>query len=81
MTRNAAVTYGPVNVRVNSVHPGYIDTRMSEGEDLDAARARTPLGRIGQPAEVARAVLFLAGDAASFITGAQLYVDGGYAAA
>jgi len=71
-------------VRVNSVHPGFIDTPI-----LDPARGTraeqammdlTPLGRLGQPAEVAAGVAYLASDDASFVTGLELYIDGGYMA-
>lgn len=77
------------NIRVNSVHPGWVRTEMVEEgmskiEDgdaiLDQIRALHPLGRFGEPVEIANAVLFLASDEASFITGAELLVDGGYVA-
>jgi NAD(P)-dependent dehydrogenase (short-subunit alcohol dehydrogenase family) len=81
MTKNAAMSYAADQIRVNSIHPGLIATPMIEAQD-DAISNRlielTPLGRIGQPQEVANAVLFLVSDEASFITGTQLAVDGGY---
>jgi len=83
ITRNTAVTYAQAGVRANAVHPGLIDTPMSRGnseEFNEAIIARTPLARRGTPAEVAACVLFLAGDGASFVTGASLYVDGGFSA-
>ena len=77
------------NIRVNSVHPGWVRTEMVEEgmaklEDgdamMDQIRALHPIGRFGEPEEIANAVLFLASDEASFITGAELVVDGGYTA-
>ena len=66
---------------MNAICPGYIATPMNEQEpDLDAAIAATPLGRVGTPQEVSNAVLFLVSPAASFITGTELVVDGGYLA-
>ncbi|MDQ0867318.1 SDR family NAD(P)-dependent oxidoreductase [Arthrobacter globiformis] len=82
MTRTAAVEFAPDGIRVNSVAPGIIETPMTR-EVLAAAGdahpdiTRTPLLRAGQPHEVANAVLFLASDEASYITGAELLVDGG----
>ncbi|WP_111768697.1 SDR family NAD(P)-dependent oxidoreductase [Nakamurella deserti] len=81
MTKNAALTYAADGVRVNSVHPGLIATPMIAAQDDSISQGLidvTPLGRIGRPEEVANAVLFLASDEASFITGAQLMVDGGF---
>ncbi len=76
-------------IRVNSVHPGYVATELvtagaaaMEGGDalLEQLRLLHPLGRFGEPEEIAHAVLFLASDEASFITGSELVVDGGYTA-
>jgi NAD(P)-dependent dehydrogenase (short-subunit alcohol dehydrogenase family) len=81
MTKNAAMSYAADGVRVNSVHPGLIHTPMIDAQDDAISQGLidvTPLGRIGQPSEVANAVLFLASDEASFMTGGQLFVDGGY---
>ena len=81
MTKNAAATYAADNVRVNSVHPGFILTPMTEAQDSsisDGLVAKTPLGRAGQASEVAAAIAFLASDDASFVTGVQLLVDGGF---
>ncbi len=83
LTRSAAVDYAPHNVRVNAVCPGPIATRIAPepGTELHQRQLRkTPLGRVGQPREVAYAALFLAGDEASYITGAVLPVDGGWTA-
>ena len=73
---------GPSHIRVNCVEPGVIATEMNASLDEETCRIladETPLGRIGMPGEVAQAVVFLAGDAASFITGQILGVDGGFA--
>jgi len=81
MTKNAAMSYAADGVRVNSVHPGIIHTPMIDAQDseiTDGLVATCPLGRIGQPEEVANAVLFLASDEASYVTGLQMFVDGGY---
>jgi 3alpha(or 20beta)-hydroxysteroid dehydrogenase len=84
LTKHAAVTYAPDNVRVNSIHPGITGTVPvlvdQPAEATAAIVAATPLGRIAQPIEIARAVLFLASDDASFVTGSELIVDGGYLA-
>jgi NAD(P)-dependent dehydrogenase (short-subunit alcohol dehydrogenase family) len=83
LTRQMALAYAPENIRVNCICPGYIATPIIQGilddpERLKQTSARHPMGRIGQPEEVAAAVAFLASDEASFITGAILAVDGGY---
>ncbi|MBN3786416.1 glucose 1-dehydrogenase [Burkholderia sp. Ac-20353] len=83
MTKNAAVTYGPEGIRTNSVHPGLIETPMTEHQDADlnaSLIAATPLKRIGKPIDVANGVLFLASDEASYVNGAELAIDGGYLA-
>ena len=83
MTRNLAVEWAEDGVRVNSVAPWYIRTRRTSGklsdpDYLDDVLLRTPLGRIGEPEEVAAAVAFLCLPAASYITGECIAVDGGF---
>ena len=81
-TKAAAVRYGPQGVRVNSVHPGYLPPMLNAtnaGERADKI-AQTPLRRLGEPIEVAYGVLFLASDEASFVTGTELVIDGGFIA-
>ncbi len=83
MTRNLAVEWAEDGVRVNSVAPWYIRTRrtsdkLSDPDYLDEVLLRTPLGRIGEPEEVAAAVAFLCLPAASYITGECIAVDGGF---
>jgi 3-oxoacyl-[acyl-carrier protein] reductase len=80
MVRSLAREAGSRGVRVNAVAPGYISTDMTAGltdEQRDAVLAATPLGRLGEPDDVAAAVAFLVSDAAAFITGAVLSVNGG----
>ena len=82
-TRSVAYDYGPYNIRANAICPGAIRTRISppEGSELHQRQiGKTFLGRVGQPNEVAGAALFLASDAASYVTGAVLPVDGGWSA-
>ncbi|HET8571045.1 MAG TPA: SDR family NAD(P)-dependent oxidoreductase [Candidatus Limnocylindria bacterium] len=80
LTKNLALLWAPHGVRVNSVHPGFIETPILGETDRAQLVAVTPLGRLGQPEEVAEAIAYLVSPAASFITGAELYVDGGYLA-
>jgi len=80
MTRVWARELGRSNVRVNAVAPGFTATEMvlkMPEKVLEAMKARTPLGRAGEPRDIANAYFFLASDEASFITGAVLSVDGG----
>ena len=82
LTRAMAIDHGPQGIRVNAICPGYIETPMLDkafaaGEaDREAIMKFHPLGRIGKPADVADAALFLASEGASFISGATLAVDG-----
>ena len=85
LTKATAIQYAADGIRCNSVHPGYIDTAMTERmmsdpqirqQRLDA----TPLGRIGTVDDIANGVLFLASDESSFMTGSELVIDGGYTA-
>ena len=81
MTRSAARELAPFNIRVNAVLPGLIDTPMvSNRVGKDAFVSRVPLGRIGNPGDVTGVVLFLASNPDSYITGAEIPVDGGYLA-
>ncbi len=85
LTKSLAYELGTSGVRVNSVHPGGVDTPMGNArglppDQLNMAFRRVPLQRIGQPDEVAQASLFLASDEASYVTGAELAVDGGWGA-
>lgn len=83
MSKNAAMTYVTEGIRVNSVHPGFIHTPLTDAQapELNAVViAATPMKRGGRPIEVAQGCLFLASDEASYITGAELVIDGGYLA-
>jgi NAD(P)-dependent dehydrogenase (short-subunit alcohol dehydrogenase family) len=87
LTRALALDHVADGIRVNAVCPGTVDSpwvrRLVEdaGESLDALRARQPMGRLGLPEEVADAVAYLASDAAAFVTGTALVIDGGLTAA
>lgn len=90
MTKNAAIHWAKEGVRVNSIHPGFIDTPMiaplMSGDAPEAKAmaaqivATTPMGRVGTPDEIAAAIAFLASSDASYVTGAELFVDGGFSA-
>jgi len=85
LSKSLAVAWGREGIRVNAVAPGWTDTPMTRGMSADVERnarvlGRTPLGRWGQPEEIAQGIVFLCSPAASFITGALLPIDGGYTA-
>ncbi|WP_408956275.1 SDR family NAD(P)-dependent oxidoreductase [Natroniella sp. ANB-PHB2] len=83
LTRSLAVEYAKDGIRVNSVCPGYINTPLIDGleeEALNHLISLHPMRRLGEPEEIAKVTTFLASDDASFITGANLLVDGGYTA-
>lgn len=90
MSKNDAITYASEKIRVNSIHPAYIWTPMVEkhlratAPDLDAAKsaagAAHPIGNMGEPDDIAWAVVWLASDEAKFVTGAEIAIDGGYTA-
>jgi NAD(P)-dependent dehydrogenase (short-subunit alcohol dehydrogenase family) len=83
MSKNAAMTYVADGIRVNSVHPGFIHTPLTDAQAPDLNEvviASTPMKRGGQPIEVAYGCLYLACDESSYVTGAELVIDGGYLA-
>jgi 3alpha(or 20beta)-hydroxysteroid dehydrogenase len=82
LTKVAALELGHSGIRVNAVHPGGVDTVMGNpaGIDMDEYYAGIPVPRVGKPNDIAQAVLFLVSDAASYITGTSLVVDGGWLA-
>ena len=84
LTKNVALLWAPQGVRVNSIHPGFIDTPLldqARGTEFEQVMLQaTPMGRLGRSEEIAAAVAFLASDDASFVTGCELAVDGGYLA-
>lgn len=83
LTKTAAIEYAKEGIRINSVHPGGVDTdmlRVLGEEGRRAAMLAHPLGRFATPQDIAYGVLYLASDEASFVTGAELVIDGGYTA-
>ncbi|MGX5850629.1 SDR family NAD(P)-dependent oxidoreductase [Mesorhizobium sp. PL10] len=83
MSKNAALTYVGDGIRVNSIHPGIISTPMIDAQESSITAAIvniTPMKRLGRPEEIAYGALFLASDESSFMTGAELVIDGGYTA-
>ncbi|MFB7111687.1 glucose 1-dehydrogenase [Streptomyces sp. NPDC001698] len=81
LTKIGAVELGTARIRVNSVHPGMTYTPMTASVGIEPGEGKypnTPMGRVGEPSEIAGAVVFLLSDAASYVTGAELAVDGGW---
>ncbi|MEF2978584.1 SDR family NAD(P)-dependent oxidoreductase [Subtercola sp. YIM 133946] len=81
LSKNLALSYACDGIRSNSIHPGIIDTPLIAAQDADITAgvvAQTPLGRLGTAREIANGALFLASDESSFMTGAELVIDGGY---
>ena len=85
MTKNAALRYAKEGIRVNSMHPGFVDTPMVaqiKGTPTeDVIKQNTPLGRLAKPKEIGDVIAFLCGPKASCMTGSEVYVDGGWTAA
>lgn len=81
LSKSLALGWAKQGVRVNSVHPGFILTPILGETDQQMLADMTPMGRIGQPEEMAAVICFLASDDASFVTGAEFVADGGYTAA
>jgi NAD(P)-dependent dehydrogenase (short-subunit alcohol dehydrogenase family) len=84
-TKVTAVQHAVDKIRCNSVHPGPIETpmtaeRLTEPEQRRRVLSQIPLGRIGQPEDIAYGVLYLASDEAAFVTGSELVIDGGFTA-
>jgi 2-deoxy-D-gluconate 3-dehydrogenase len=85
LTKSLAVSWGPENIQVNAILPGYIESELTQRAELEkpgsfaAKLARTPAGRIGTPQDVAGAAVFLSAAASDYITGVSIPVDGGYA--
>lgn len=84
LTKTAAIEYAKDHIRINSVHPGVVDTEMVRGllhsEAMQTILAAHPLGRVGTSEDIAYGVLYLASDESSFVTGAELVIDGGFTA-
>lgn len=83
MTRSLGITYAAQGIRINAVCPGYVETHLLDYLSTEIKEELTklhPIGRLGRPEEIAKAVVFLASEDASFIVGANLLIDGGYTA-
>jgi NAD(P)-dependent dehydrogenase (short-subunit alcohol dehydrogenase family) len=86
LTKSLAIAYAKDKIRVNAIAPGWVTTSLTQALQDDRERsaailARTPLGRWGEPADIAGTVVFLCSPAARFVTGTVIPVDGGYLAA
>ena len=82
MTKTAGIEYAKAGIRINAVCPGFTQTPMLEGADtedayLEALKHATPMKRFGKPEEIAQAILYLASDDSSFMTGQSMILDGG----
>ncbi len=83
MSKNVAITHARDGIRVNSLHPGFIATPLTDAQDADVNAyvvSQTPMGRPGTSEEIAYGAVYLASDESSFMTGAELVIDGGYLA-
>ena len=84
LTKNGALHWATEGIRVNSIHPGFIETPILEPtrgtEYWDTMTALTPMAHLGKPEDIAAGVAYLASDDATFVTGLELYIDGGYMA-
>ena len=80
LTKTTALAWAQQGVRVNSVHPGFIDTPILGDSDRQPLIDATPMGRLGQPDDIATVIRFLASDEAGFMTGTEIVVDGGFTA-
>ena len=85
LTKATAIQHASENIRCNSVHPGFVQTPMTEASFSDEEHrerliANTPIGRLGVPEDIAKGVLYLASDESSYVTGAELVIDGGFTA-
>jgi len=84
LTKNAALHWGAAGIRVNSIHPGFIETPILQSMPEKIVKLMeedmTPMGHLGQPEDIAAGVAYLASDDAKFVTGLELYIDGGYIA-
>ena len=85
ITKSAAIQYAGENIRVNSIHPGFCQTPMTNAsyqnaEQFEELLQRIPMGRVGQPEELAQGMLYLASDESSYVTGSELVIDGGVTA-